>query len=100
MSHAEKCPVCNGAGKIGFGTSEEKPCHGCYGNGWVTVPGDDSRTIIYIPRIYPARIDWGNTWHDCITQYESDIRLPNSIKADNKVAQYRSMDGDDERMGQ
>ncbi len=42
MNHAEKCPVCKGAGKVSsnnasttgpyFGT-----CHGCGGKGWVTV---------------------------------------------------------------
>lgn len=50
MAHAEKCPVCNGNGKIktyldpfGFGYSDsnktytEKTCHSCQGKGWITV---------------------------------------------------------------
>lgn len=52
MSHAEKCPVCDGTGIIkwynrnfspfGFESTSgqsfiEKTCHGCQGKGWVTV---------------------------------------------------------------
>ena len=42
MNHAEKCPVCNGTGKISTGNSStagpvEEVCHGCGGKGWVTV---------------------------------------------------------------
>lgn len=45
MSHSELCPVCNGEGKIekpiGYGDTavgtEETVCHGCMGNGWITV---------------------------------------------------------------
>lgn len=45
MAHAEKCPVCNGAGKIPDYSLEVstavntniKTCHGCDGVGWVTV---------------------------------------------------------------
>lgn len=42
MSHAEKCPVCEGEGRLkkvvggGIG-SEDLLCHGCDGKGWVTV---------------------------------------------------------------
>ena len=32
MAHGEKCPVCEGAGKI-----KKKKCHGCDGAGWVTI---------------------------------------------------------------
>lgn len=44
MSHAEKCPICQGAGTI---VKFEYPpatcvtvptiCHGCNGKGWITV---------------------------------------------------------------
>lgn len=46
MSHAEKCPICNGKGKInrnyngGWITNSSnhlKKCHGCNGLGWITV---------------------------------------------------------------
>jgi len=43
MSHAQKCPICHGEGTIplpGYeqttGTMRET-CHGCGGNGWVTI---------------------------------------------------------------
>jgi len=32
MAHSEKCPVCNGKGKV-----KKEQCHGCLGLGWVTV---------------------------------------------------------------
>ena len=43
MSHAERCPVCQGVGKIYTGIyasagTQQKTCHGCSGTGWVTVP--------------------------------------------------------------
>lgn len=42
MSHAEKCPVCEGKGRMctlpfGYGTDATKKCHGCGGLGWITV---------------------------------------------------------------
>jgi DnaJ-class molecular chaperone len=44
MSHAEKCPVCQGFGHVldlavPTATSRVpmRPCHGCGGTGWVTV---------------------------------------------------------------
>ncbi len=51
MNHAEKCPVCNGRGKLPLdlekgvhGTGElssySQICHGCGGKGWVVVPDD------------------------------------------------------------
>jgi len=39
MPHAEKCPVCNGVGTV----PGNKPCHGCKGAGWVTVPGESQK---------------------------------------------------------
>jgi len=32
MSHAERCPVCCGSGKI-----KDNNCHGCLGKGWIEV---------------------------------------------------------------
>lgn len=40
MSHAEKCPVCEGSGKV------ETKCHGCDGKGWVEV---QDNAVPYIP---------------------------------------------------
>lgn len=53
MAHAEKCPVCNGSGKVeeiipyNYGSSSLstpiniKTCHGCNGSGWITVPDEN-----------------------------------------------------------
>lgn len=53
MSHAERCPVCNGSGKY-----EEKECHGCNGKGWITVEDKSNKEYIpyipYYPPIYPV----------------------------------------------
>jgi len=45
MTHAEKCPVCDGSGKVYdppgqqiTASEQTRPCHGCGGKGWVT-PG-------------------------------------------------------------
>lgn len=48
MAHAERCPICNGQGKIRKDSVldwepnpnrawEMMPCHGCGGVGWITV---------------------------------------------------------------
>lgn len=46
MAHAEKCPVCEGSGKVyprtststgGITIPNSDPCHGCNGKGWVEV---------------------------------------------------------------
>ena len=50
MAHAEKCPVCNGEGKLpsdGSSTSSaiKTTCHGCKGKGWVEIadaPSEDN----------------------------------------------------------
>jgi len=43
MAHAEVCPVCGGKGRITMDNLNRTVCisnlcHGCGGNGWVTVP--------------------------------------------------------------
>jgi hypothetical protein len=45
MRHAEKCPVCEGKGRLPDGKGDldsafAKPCHGCSGKGWVEVGVD------------------------------------------------------------
>lgn len=65
MAHAEKCPVCDGLGKMihthPYYTTEreEKPCHGCTGQGWVTV---EDRPVI-VPSVwdYPVPKDTPTT---------------------------------------
>ena len=48
MSHAQKCPICNGKGHINQegnfayrdeqgNTAPQKTCHGCGGRGWIEV---------------------------------------------------------------
>ena len=52
--HAEKCPVCDGEGKINQPRPNSIPdhvfveCHGCNGRGWVEVRDD----IINIPSVW------------------------------------------------
>ncbi len=56
--HAEKCPVCNGEGRITevqhpSGTSAviiSKPCNGCGGRGWIEV--NDNYPCV-LPCTYP-----------------------------------------------
>ena len=38
MSHSEKCPVCEGTGKI-----KDVTCHGCAGLGWITLQDNNIR---------------------------------------------------------
>ena len=47
MNHAERCPVCDGSGKVDSGepsgvgiNDRQKTCHGCGGLGWITVQGE------------------------------------------------------------
>lgn len=59
MAHAEICPVCSGKGK---------GCHGCKGEGWVSVDDghiriDVAPLPIQVPAANPYP-DWGNTWKD------------------------------------
>lgn len=55
MTHAQRCPVCHGSGKLPddgkTSAISEETCHGCHGRGWVTV--QDSMPFIPPPR--PAR---------------------------------------------
>ena len=43
MSHAQRCPICNGTGQvederyINTTAVHKKTCHGCGGKGWVQV---------------------------------------------------------------
>jgi len=58
MTHAEKCPVCGGKGRVlpeGPGAGDvrgfEPICHGCQGQGWVTVK-DSTNHFASIPELY------------------------------------------------
>lgn len=56
MTHAEKCPVCNGSGKYWLSTPESTnagyyiTCHGCGGKGWIEVSDEPIKTC---PCPYP-----------------------------------------------
>lgn len=53
MAHAEKCPICNGSGKIpafyNYDVNYVGDCHGCEGKGWVEV-SDSEQVEAYIPQ--------------------------------------------------
>jgi len=53
MAHSEKCPVCNGKGKV----KKEQQCHGCLGLGWVTV--QDQFPVIQ--PVYPG-VPWSEPY--------------------------------------
>ena len=50
MSHAEKCVICHGDGKINL-DNRKKKCHGCEGKGWVTIH-DKTEYYPYYPQPY------------------------------------------------
>ncbi len=71
MSHAETCPVCQGAGskvpfeQPGFTTTTGHlpvTCHGCHGCGWVTVQDGQreslEKMIARVPVVYVERGNW------------------------------------------
>ncbi len=78
MSHAEKCPVCDGRGTIPNNTNttdaSPKTCHGCDGRGWVTVNDGGQAPVptdvpvpYYIPEpviTYRLRDDTGTTYDE------------------------------------
>jgi hypothetical protein len=73
MTHAEKCPVCGGSGKIapfndGSSTVIPQPvtCHGCGGLGWVTV-GYEPVPYYPIYPIYPLPVRPYPWWNPTIT---------------------------------
>ena len=49
MAHAEKCPVCDGKGKLNNTkvTHGSKTCHGCGGLGWITVGTEYPHCPVY-----------------------------------------------------
>ena len=63
MAHAERCPICNGSGKIKK-LDVEETCHGCGGKGWVEVSTSYPWSRPYpkpCPR-HPYEDDW-HTWY-------------------------------------
>ena len=61
MAHAEKCPICEGSGRlplpVEMGTTASRPydklCHGCDGKGWVSVQ-DEIVTVLSPLSIEPV----------------------------------------------
>jgi hypothetical protein len=75
MSHAEKCPVCNGAGKLpaindGMSTAIPQPitCHGCNGLGWVTIYDTINYPIYPVFPVYPQ--PWYPNWQTTTWRYD------------------------------
>ena len=63
--HAEKCPVCDGEGKIESELRplcEPKECHGCNGKGWIEVQDESQQMVVYIPQPYQPYIPY-EPWH-------------------------------------
>lgn len=78
MSHAEKCPVCGGSGKVmpaknDNSTAIPQPvtCHGCGGLGWVTVGFEP---VPYYP-IYPIYPQSYPFWNPTITYTQKDTTV-------------------------
>ena len=55
MARAEKCPICEGEGKlVGLLPEDKHTCHGCGGKGWVEIQDQQQRYVPYPPyRLYP-----------------------------------------------
>ena len=64
MTHAEKCPVCNGKGKV-----KKETCYGCLGYGWVTVQDQLPfiQPIIVPEQPYQPWTPMYPTWSDTTT---------------------------------
>ena len=84
MSKAVLCPVCKGCGKVG---DLGHKCHGCKGNGWVTVgdgPPTPTLPIYSEPNpcwpYYPYLIYPTVTWTT-----SSTTNLPDTIEQDGIV---------------
>ena len=76
MAHAEKCPVCDGAGGFSEPNNDEEAalkrdqwtrwveCHGCAGKGWVEVSG-------YRPDLFVVdEVDYDRTTKVATTNYD------------------------------
>lgn len=53
MTHAEKCPVCGGSGRL-----DVQICHGCEGWGWVTVGEPETPTPPPVVWPTPPPVVW------------------------------------------
>ena len=90
MAHAEKCPVCNGGGKIGKdciigdpqyggvgGTYE--PCHGCGGQGWVEVSDKPRPLLKELPSVtyeydYRDQTQFDTLAEECVGRHDRALR--------------------------
>ena len=82
MSHAEKCPVCNGIGRTETTETDtstlvrkSQPCHGCAGKGWVEVGSDMTFVPVYP---IPVPIPEPNPWHPCRWPLTTYIGTPHT----------------------
>ena len=91
MAHAEKCPVCDGTGKVPNGfyssTSGEwvstsavpETCRSCGGTGWVTV--HDCRQIFYGN---PDDVEIIGSTKCELPTFEGPIRVSEVLRPDSK----------------
>ena len=79
MAHAEKCPICEGSGRlplpVEMGTSASRPydklCHGCGGKGWVSVQDE---IVTVLSPLSGDDLRWPNT--TCTTNERTWEALP------------------------
>jgi hypothetical protein len=91
MSYAERCPVCNGAGKVYtnyYDGAQQKTCHGCSGTGWVTVWDITDQpapwTCGETNKNAPATVDWKASYLALAERSELLVTLFNSKVAEAK----------------
>jgi len=79
MAHAEKCPVCDGAGRLPAYCLERESstlppqtqtCYGCGGKGWVDVADDKPYIATRCP-VCGKKIELGKSKGICLDCYAS-----------------------------
>lgn len=90
MSHAERCPVCNGHGSYGGITDsggaeiEQYVCHGCDGKGWVEVGARERDSDMVTLTPWDGR-DAAHHMASVLTSGAVDITGPSDSPAQGRV---------------